>query len=137
MPTMTEARDALVKLIEDDMSVTHPNVQRHYQNTGTLDPDTMDSMYLFVKIDFVASNQITLGHTPYDRTFGILSLDIRDKVGAGTRPALVLADHLKKLTKHKTVSGVTLKTPNLQELENLGAWACHELLVEFWFDSIP
>lgn len=136
MSTLVSARDAIVVYIDTALSADHATLPVYYQNADEIDHDTLAGPYLFVKIEFIGSTQIDLSATPGTRHYGLLSIDVRVKVGTGTRSTLVLLDYLVMLTKYKSLSGVVLQAPSVQASTMIGTWRCQELLVPFWVDSI-
>lgn len=135
MTTFVEARDLIVQTIHTGMSA-FPDVPVIYENTTEADEDRIEDTYLFVKIDFVDSAQVTLGVAPEKRRYGVLVVDIRTKRGLGTRSTLGLVDALETMTSCKRVVGVQFEASRLTKSKTVGDRECREMITPFYFDSI-
>lgn len=136
MTTYVEARDALMINFDAGFAAAHPGVPVVYENTDTVDLDTVGDRFLRVEIEFTGAVQITIGDQPHDRTYGYFTIFLMTKEGLGTRDTLALMDSIKEIVKFKNWSGVVLSVPKLVDKQCKDGWEGREFATRFWFNSI-
>lgn len=132
MTTYVEARDTIVAYLESTLSA----LPRFYEDTETVDLDSVGDQFLKICIEFADAHQATMGIDPIDRTLGFVVISVFTREGNGSRTALQVFDTIKQSTKFRDLGKVQLETPRPGDVERKGGWVNRELLVPFWFDSI-
>ena len=137
MTTYVEARDALVGLINTAWTTGYPGRPVFYENTLSIDLDTVPSGYLRVEIEFQDSIEASLDLIT--RTFGVMYCTLFVKTGTGTREVLGMMDYLTNVARFVTTNKVTLgHQPQGQSStkEAKKGWVGYELIVPFQFNSL-
>lgn len=84
--------------------------------------DNKVSEWVRVNILNPASNQVSLGNTPYYRYVGLLIFQIFIKPNTGSGRAMEIADQITSLFRGLTISGMTFKPPVVDPVGESGGW---------------
>jgi hypothetical protein len=135
MTTYVEARDLLVSHLHTNWGGTYPTVPVFYENTTSVDLDSVGDAFLRAEISFEYAQQASMERTPITRVNGRFLFALLTKEGLGTRTVLGYIDYLTTLFKHRTLGGVQTATPTPMRSTLRDGWYYQELAVPFWFDN--
>lgn len=80
--------------------------------------------------------QADIAESPRHRHFGTLSADVFSPQGAGTAPALTLADSFAASFRSVTAGGITYRTPSMTTVGSDGVWHQVNVSVPFYRDEV-
>lgn len=140
MTTYVQCRDALVAKINTALTADYPNLKVFWENTTTVDPNTVGSMFMQVEVNFQDAVNTTMDADPAKQYLGVVNFRVSCKEGQGVRAALALFDYLTNLMKFQIVpitgtSGVTLNTPKPGRKQASAGWEALDLNAPFFFRS--
>lgn len=136
MTTLVQSRDAIVALINTALSADYPTLKVFYENTLSVDLDTVGDRFVRVEVDFDDAAQLTINNNPEHRTYGSLYFTIFVKDGLGVRDTLVLMQYLSDVVKFKQTATYVFGTPRPGKRDARGGWHSYELVCPFWLDSL-
>lgn len=136
MTTFVQSRDAIVTLIHTALQAQHPDLPVFWENTLTVDLDTVANPFLRIEIDFDDAHQLTINDMPEHRTYGHVYFTVFAKEGTGSRNALVLFDSLSDLVKFKSDARFVFGVPTPGRRDARDGWVSYELRAPFFFDSL-
>lgn len=131
MTTYVQARDNIVAFIETNSST----LPRFYEDSETVDLDSVGDQFLKIGIEFVDAHQASIGEQPLERTLGLIVFSVFTKEGRGSRQALQVFDTLRSAISCQNLGGVQLEAVRPGDVERQKGWVNREFLVPFWFDS--
>lgn len=138
MTTYTQARDLLVAELNTAWAATYPSVPIFYENTLSVDLDTVGDMFVKVSIDFEDAFQsdIDLDPVPGHQVEGAMTLTMFLKEGRGSRSVYQVFDFVaNNLTLRPLVNSVHLGVPSPGRKMSKDGWVTHEFFVPFSFYS--
>jgi hypothetical protein len=142
MTTYVSARDTLVAHINTSLSAALPDLKVFYENTLSVDPDTVGDSFMKVTIEFTDSIQSDIDMDmndmtvlPGDQTFGEVNFRLFVKEGTGVRTTLAIFDIIKTMMKFKILGGVSAGVPTPGKKKSVSGWVSHDIDVPFSFYS--
>lgn len=134
MTTTVQARDALVALVESTLRVDRPAVPVFYENTLSVDMDTVNFPFIRCEIDFDDAMFITMDaeHAHY----GSMYLTIFYSPGTGIRSSFDLFDYVCANFKNVRASGVVTAMPRMSKKDERNGVPFIEILVPFRLFSL-
>ena len=133
MTTEVQARDAIVAFLNPAWVAAYPAIKVIYENTVTVELDTVGSTFLRVSIDFTDSVAQGIDPIPITASYGEVLLQMFVKDGAGTRDAMLRMNFLRELLKYQKLTGVTLQCPRPGRKQSRNGWSSSDLQVPFYF----
>jgi hypothetical protein len=106
-----------------------------FENIELIDHDAQALPFVTCDITWRPGVQASLGAQPLKRTQGELLFHIHLKEGAGSKPALQMADVLDAALTWQKVSGTQILATSLQKSVLYKGWRIWPLSVPFWFDQ--
>ena len=134
MTTFVQARDDLATLISTGL--TGIGVPVFWENTLSVDMDTVGPRFIRIEIDFDNARQVTMDGVPVHETLGEIYFTLFTREGLGTRSTLALLDTISDVVKYKLASRVTTWTPTPGRKDYKNGWYVQELVVPFRFNSL-
>lgn len=135
MTTYVEARDAIVAHA-NQWTLVYPGVPVFYENTVSVDLDSVGDYFLKVDIDFQDAVQMDLDLGDIGRLHtGEVQLTLFYKAGTGVRTTLASVDYLTTHWTAKNLSGVITGVPRPGSNPEKGGWVSQEILVPFEFSN--
>lgn len=136
MPTLKQARSAIVARVKTHWDAAYPAVKLYYDNTLPADAE-VDSLDAFVvcEIRFGGAQQINLSSTPAHRTSGWVVFTALVREGAGSSRALEYLDSLSGAMKFAEFGGVVTEAPAPGRPLTEEGWFSYDLSIPFRFDS--
>ena len=135
MTTYTQARDELITRVNTTLNASYPTLPVFYENTRSVDYNTVGSQFLQVAIDFDNAKMATMNDAPTDLIIGRVCFRHWVREGGGSRATNQVFDTLNVALRHNTTNGVTTTTPNFGVTRNLKEWLISELFIPFKFYS--
>lgn len=131
------ARDNLVSQINGNFTTTHPTIPIFYENTTTVDLDTVGDNFVRVQIDFTDAMQADIDMTakPGQVVYGEALIMIFAKDGTGLRTTLGLVDYFASLMAFENLSGVYVDVPRQGRKVVNSGWMSTSIEVPFRFYS--
>ncbi len=131
MPTLVQARDALVTHIHTQLQAVLPTLPVFYENTTSVDVNTVGDRFLQVGIDFEDTLLATVSSDLVDHVTGYIGFRLFAKEGTGTRTNLEAFDLLNTAMRHRTLGGVTTGSCRPGRKEQRDGWLSMEFGVPF------
>ncbi|MBI3144733.1 MAG: hypothetical protein HYZ18_05575 [Pseudogulbenkiania sp.] len=135
MSTFEQCRDEIVALINTAIGVSYPTLKVFYENTLSVDLDTVGDRFVRIELEFDDAAQLTINNTPADRTYGTVYFTIFLKEGLGTRPYLELVQFFKDLVAFKTATHYRFEVVRPGKRGAPDGWRSYEVTAPFWFDA--
>lgn len=133
MTTEVQVRDAIVAFLNPAWVTAYPAVKIFYENTITVELDTVGSSFLRVSIEFTDSVAMGMDSIPITASYGEILLQMFVKDGTGTRDAGMRMNFLRELLKYQQLSGVTLQCPRPGRKQSRSGWNSTDMRVPFYF----
>lgn len=137
MPTLKQARAALISRVNTYWQTAYPAVKMYYDNAFPKDAE-VDKLQSFVlcTIHFTGGEQMNIAPAPHHRTRGRLVFTAAVRVGSGSSKALDYLDGLSTNLKFAQFTGITMTTPLVGLPVTDDGWFSYDLSVPFFFDSL-
>jgi hypothetical protein len=136
MTSYVQARDSIVSLIHTNIELNLPTLPVFWENTLSVNLDTVGDRLLRVEIDFDDAKQMTINDAPERRVYGEVVFTLMNKVGLGTRDTLVVIDYIENVVKYVNTTKVVFQTPAMGRKQERQGWVSHEFRAPFFFDSM-
>ena len=136
MTTFVECRDAIVTLIHTSLQTQHPGLPVFWENTLSIDLDTVGERFIRIEVDFDDAHQLTINGNPEHRTYGTVYFTVFGKEGTGVRETLALFQSLTDVVKFKQDARYVFGVPTPGRRDAQAGWRSYELRAPFWFDSL-
>ena len=133
MTTYTEARDAIITHFSTNWATQYPTIPVVYDNTNTVDLDTVGNVFLRTTFALEDASQASIGDSPMQRVRGHLYISIFSRAGTGTRSGIGYLDYISTLFKFKNLSGVTVGAPSPTFKESHDGWHMQMIGIPFFF----
>ena len=142
MTTYVQARDNLVAYINTSLTTAFPTLKVIYENTLSVDLDSVGDSFMRIEIDFTDSIQSDIDMDrldptvlPGDETHGEVVFRYFVKEGVGTRATLEMQDTIRSMMKLRILGGVrtAIPTPGKKVLKQ--GWVENDIIVPFSFYS--
>ena len=136
MPTLEQARAAIITRVKDHWATAYPAVKMYYDNAFPEDAeiDTL-SGYVLCSIEFAGGFQMDISENPNHRTPGRIVFTALCKEGAGSSKVLKYLDSLSGAMRFAQFGGVTTREPRLGRPHTAGGWFSYDLSIPFSIDS--
>lgn len=136
MTTYTQARDQMVTALNNAWTTNHPTIPILYENTMSVDLDTVGDIFVKASIDFEDAFQSDMDPAPGFEAHGVITLVVFVKEGKGSRSVLGIFDSVaQSLTFQRLGSSVQLFVPNPGRKSSKDGWATSYFYVPFSFYS--
>ena len=131
--TYVQARDAIIGYFHPAITAAYPSAKVFYENTVSVDLDSVGSSFIQASIDFQDSLRQGVDASPYSRTYGVFTLRVFQKEGQGTKESLQMFDWLTAALKYRKLGEVELECPRPDKKVSRDGWQSFDLVVEFSF----
>lgn len=136
MPTLKQARAAIVARVKSHWGAAYPGVPLFYDNALPADAevDQVDA-YVVCEIRFDGGQQINLAPAPDHRTWGRVVFTAVVREGSGSSMALEYLDSLAGAMKFAQFGGIVTEAPAVGRPLTDEGWFSYDLSIPFRFDS--
>lgn len=132
--TLTQARDALITAIRATLQADLPTLPVFYENTATVDVNTVGDKFLQVDVDIEDTQLASMSSDLIDHVTGYIGLRLFMKAGTGTRAGLQIFDTLSTSLRHRDFGGVRTGSCTPRKKDEVSGWLMWDLGVpfEYW-----
>jgi hypothetical protein len=120
--------------IESRFDTNFTACEKKFQNAGYRPKaDTNFAEIFVVEAD---NRRVEIGSTnPLHRTTGLISVNIHTKIGIGTNTGRALADTAADIFRDTSFSGITCRSPLVQNIGEVEDWYIINMTCEFYRDE--